>query len=518
VAHAACTGPQALVSQLRAKPNTANAILLGNWFAGHQQFACAVQTFRNALKADPESGQLHYLEGLALAANGENAAALDAVRQATELDPKVIKPHLVLASLLDEGGKSAEAEQQWRLALGIDPVSIPALEGLSADLLAREDYAAVIVLLRNAPRTVKLSINLSQALGNLNYLDDAAKVLNEAMQQNPQSFDLVKAMTVALVSMHRYEEAIKLLQMTVDAHPENIDAQVELFRILVLTNHFDRASKLAPVLLPLRPHDSEVLYLCGSVARAMGDNDKAKALLEQAVGIDPNSFYSRYNLGMVLVLLHEWKEAEENLNKAVELGVPLPEVHFELAKALKGLGQTERATSEMAIYQQMKKSDETALEAASAVAQGDKDLADGKISEATRHYRDAAEQEPKNAAYKFKLSIALRKAGDAAGERAQLEEAVRLDPKLAGAQDRLGYLLSREGDTDGAVARFRLAVQAAPAWPEAWIHLSGELAMGAHFAEAQQAVAKALELDPNNALAKRLSDRLTHDPAAQNQP
>ena len=115
----------------------------------------------------------------------------------------------------------------------------------------------------------------------------------------------------------------------------------------------------------------------------------------------------------------------------------------------------------------------------------------------------------------YKLSIALHKAGDQAGERAQLEEAVKVEPKLASAQNQLGYILSRAGDADGAIEHFRMAVQAAPAWTEAWINLAAELAVGAHFSEAQDAVAKALVLDPGNAQARALSDRLARDPAAQ---
>ncbi|MGA9672266.1 MAG: tetratricopeptide repeat protein [Terracidiphilus sp.] len=512
--HAACTGPDALVRQLRAHPGIDNAVLLGSWYANHQHFACAAEIFRAALKTDPKSAQLNYLAGLALIADGKPEEALPVVRQAVQLDPSVIKPHLVLGSLLDQEGKRDEAEQQWRLALKIDPKSIPALEGLSDNELAREDYTAVIVLLRNAPRTEKLSINLSKALGKLNYLEDAAKVLTEAMQQSPQSFDLVRAMTVVLVNMHHYEEAVKLLQNASDQRPGDIDAQVELFRILVLTSHFDRASKIAPVLLPLRPHDYEVLYLCGAVAHAMGENEKARDLLDQSVKINPDFFYSRYYFGIVLVLLREWQAAKENLEKAIELDVPLAEVHFELAKALKGLGETGRATQELELYQKLKKDEESGLEAASSSAQGDHDLADGKLDEAMREYREALAEEPSNAGYKFKLSIVLGKSGDEAGERAQLEDAVRLDPRLAGAQNRLGFVLSRAGDADGAVAHFRLAVKAAPAWPQAWINLAAELAVTAHFSEARQAVNRALELDPNNAQAQQLSDRLARDPAA----
>ena len=96
-----------------------------------------------------------------------------------------------------------------------------------------------------------------------------------------------------------------------------------------------------------------------------------------------------------------------------------------------------------------------------------------------------------------------------------MEAAIKLKPDLAEAQEQLGYLLSRSGDADGATEHFRMAVRAAPAWVQAWINLAAELAEGGHFAEARDAVATALRLDPGNTEAGELSDQLARDPGAQ---
>jgi tetratricopeptide (TPR) repeat protein len=514
-ARAACAGPQALLAKQRAHPTSENAIVLGSWFATHQQFECAVKTFQDALKADPKSAQLNYLDGLALIGWGHVSEAIPAIQESTRLAPKVLKPHLMLAHLYEQAAQRARAEEQWKLALGIDPHSETALEGLSGDLLAEKDYIGVVQLLQTAPRTERLSINLARALGLLNQVDAAGAVLTEAMKLAPGSVPLASAMTVVLFKQARHQEAINLLQHVVEANPGNQDAEVQLFRVLVLTNHINQARPMAPKLLAERPHDSEVLYLNGIVERILGDYAQAKAHLEEAVSLDPEFFNSRYDLGMVLVFLHEWKEAAEQLEKAIALGAPEPQVHFELAKALRGLGENDRAQEEMKQYQQLKKAEEANLEAVTSARQGDKDLEDGKVKEALAHYREAAEREPDNAGYKYKLALALHQAGDTEGERAELEKAVKLNPELAGAQKRLGYLLSQSGDTAGAIEHFRLAVQAAPAWVEAWINLAGAQAEAGQFDAARDAVATALRLDPANAEAHELSDMLVRDPAAQ---
>jgi tetratricopeptide (TPR) repeat protein len=513
--NAACAGPKQLTANLRAHSTAENAIQLGNWFAGHKQFECAADTFRGALKTNPESAQLSYLEALALVNAGHSGSAVLLLQNSIRLEPAVDKPRLLLANLYEHDGQHALADEQWKQALAIDPKSDTALEDFSSALLARKDYAGVIGVLQNAPRTEALAIRLAQALTALSYLDGANTVLLEAMKLSPDSLPLANAESVVLVKQRSYPEAVKLWAYMTEHHPGDRAAEIPYLRVLVLTEHNDLGRPLGLKLLAQTPHDPEVLYLNGVLDHAVGDYAASKAHLEEAVAQVPDFYYSRYYLGVVLVALHEWKEATENLEKAIALGDTEPKVHFELATALRGLGESEQAAQELKEFQNMKKSDDDALEAASRTAQADGELTAGKVQEAIAHYREACDAQPGKASYKFKLSLALHKAGDLEGERAQLEQAVKLEPGLAAAQRQLGYLLARAGDADGAVEHFKMAVNAAPGWVDAWINLAAELAVEAHYPEAREAVAKALQLDPGNAQAHKLSDRLAQDPAAQ---
>ena len=102
----------------------------------------------------------------------------------------------MLAFALDQSGKRQEAEEQWRQALAIDPKSTIALEGLSQDLLDRGAFIDVVLLLRAAPLTEKLSIDLARAFGNLNMLDEARNVLTQALNAHPSSLPLSSALIV----------------------------------------------------------------------------------------------------------------------------------------------------------------------------------------------------------------------------------------------------------------------------------------------------------------------------------
>jgi Flp pilus assembly protein TadD len=514
-AHAVCNGPQDMVAKMRAHPTGENAAQLGNWYANHRQFACAAETFRAGLKADAGSAQLHYLLGLALAAQKQPEAAVAELQRAEDIDPQALKPHLLLGSLYDEKEEPAEAEREWRKALTIDPKSEQALEGLTGNLVRRQEYAPVVQLLQQAPRTENLSIELARALSALNYAHDAEEVLKEALAEHPGSVPLQRAMVVVLVKQRNYEGAIKVAKSVMAAHPDNFDAALDTLRLTVLHEHLDEAAALGPKLLAKRPKDPELLFLNGIIQRGLGDLAKAKAYLEESVTLEPDFVDSRYELGSTLVVLKEWAEAKQQLEKSIELGETNPEVHFVLAKAMRGLGDNERAAEETRKYQELKRADEQRLEAADSAAQGDGALKADDVKTAIAHYREAIEGQPRNAAYHFKLAIALNQSGDTTGARQELEKAIELNPGQAGPQNALGYLLTQAGDAEGAVKHFQAAVQAAPGWPEAWINLAAELAATRRFSEARQAVGKALELDPENQQAKELKEQLARDPAAQ---
>ena len=61
---------------------------------------------------------------------------------------------------------------------------------------------------------------------------------------------------------------------------------------------------------------------------------------------------------------------------------------------------------------------------------GDEELKRRQGAGRDRPLQEAVAAQPDNANYKYKLALALHKAGDTDGERAQLEQAVKLIPLL----------------------------------------------------------------------------------------
>jgi Tfp pilus assembly protein PilF len=94
------------------------------------------------------------------------------------------------------------------------------------------------------------------------------------------------------------------------------------------------------------------------------------------------------------------------------------------------------------------------------------------------------------------------------GEREALQKAVQIDPGMAIAHRQLGYLAFNDGDFVSAEDHLRKAVQAAPTYADAWVSLAATLGTESRIPEAQQAVQRALEIDPQNANAIDLQKQL----------
>lgn len=505
----ACSAPAPLEAKLRAQPDADTYKELGNWFGDRKLYPCALEAFQNALKLEPGSAELHYLVGLTLYASGHPEEALQPLGQSIYLMPEVLKPRLLLAAAFDSLQRHQDAQSQWEAALRIDHLSIEALDGMSKSLMAQGDNMSVIEVLRDAPRNETLTLDLAQAYGKANMLDKASEVLGKALQKNPSSLPLTSAMVTVLVRQFHFLEAGHVALNSVRLHPGNFEAQTLYLRVLVLNGDSVNAKPLARKLLAAHPHDFDILYLTGILDNLAGQYAIGRTHLEEAVALNPNYYNARYNLGVSLLELKEFPEARIQLAKALELGGTEPEIRFKYATALRNLGETELAKQQLDLYQKQLQLNQRYALAASKTAQGDKEFATGDPQKAAADYREAAEATPEDPQVVYKLALALDKTGDTAGEHAALEQAVKLNPGFALAQNQLGYLASKDGDSAGAEAHFRLAVQAAPGYTQAWISLAATLAMESRLSEAQEALASALKLEPDNADALQLRKDLT---------
>jgi tetratricopeptide (TPR) repeat protein len=503
-----CQAPPSLQATMDDHPNAAAYAELGAWFGQHNQYDCANEAFRSALKLDPASAKVNYFLGLSLYSTGKVEAALGPLQESAQLDGNAIQPRLLLATALHGLGRRSDAETQWNAVLKIDPANKDALGGLSNSMMDGGDFMVAIDLLRNAKRDEDLDLDLARAYGLAGMLDEAAATVKDAMAADPTSLRLTNALATVYLHQLRFQDAAALLGAYLQQHPNEIESQVLYLRVLVLNNDFATARPLGSKLLASAPRDFDVLSLNGILEREAGDYPAARNHLQEAVKLQPEDYATRYNLGAALAHLNDAAGARQQLEKAIALDPSQAEAHFQLAAVLRTTGETQAAQEQLKTYQELQHAAAARSEAETKAKLAAQKLAAGDTEQAVALYREAVAATPDNALLNYHLAVALHQAGDAAGERAALEQAVKIDPTFALAQNQLGYLMTRSGDPGAAEAHFRQAVKSAPAFTDGWINLAATLALEKHFLEAQEAVANALRLEPTNAQALQLSQDL----------
>jgi tetratricopeptide (TPR) repeat protein len=510
-ARAECTATPELEARVHDNPDVNAYTDLGTWFAQHQQFECANQAFREAVKLDPTSAKLNYFLGLSLYSSHQAEGAIAPLQQSIQSDAKAMQPRILLATVLTALGRKDDAATQWQAALQIDPASTDALDGLATLLTDGGNPAAAVALLKPAQRDEDLNIDLARAYGQAGLLDDAERTVKDALVADPSSLRLTNALATVYVNQHRYQDAAKVLHDFVQQHPDDLDAQVFYLNALVLNSNRDEARPLAKKLLVALPHNFDVLLQNGMLEREAGDYATARDHLREAVALEPQRYDARYNLGAALANLNDAAGAKEQLEKAVALDPLQMQGHYQLGLVLRTLGDTAGAHEQMKLFQQLDSASVGQSQADTKSKLAAQKLAAGDAQGAISLYREAVAASPDDAHLIYQLATALHKGGDLAGERSALEQAVKIDQTFAVAQNQLGYLLSREGSAASNAAaegHFREAVKAAPEFTVAWVNLAATLGAEAHYAEAQEAVATALRLDPKNADALQLSQQL----------
>ena len=505
---APCQGPPALEARLQAQHDERSYMELGNWFGDHHQFSCAEQVYGSGLKHYPQSAPLNYLMGLALYSEGKYEAALEPLLISVKLDGKEIKPYLLLGEALSRLGRAPDAAQAWQAALQIDPHEKIALDGMAKALISIYAYDEVITLLTPETADENLSLDLGVALGGASQLDDAARVLGDAIKKYPDSARLVDALVTIYVHQLRYKEAVRVSGELARRRPSDLEAQRIYLRALLIDSDQEISLPLAHKLVQRAPRDSDILFLCGKAERLAGDFENARKHLEEAAAINPKHYNTHFDLGAVLAQMHEYGEAEKQFELAIELGDADPEVHSELAQALRKQGKTEEAAEQLQIYQAKVKQKSDNTLAMQKATQGDEAAAKGDKKQAAALYKEASDTLFREAKLAYRWAMVLDGLEDYSTERLALERAVEDDPASALAHNQLGYVYSKLDETALAEEQFRQAVKAAPKYVPAWISLAASLAMQSKYPEARQAIESALKVDPGNKDAQELRNSL----------
>ncbi len=298
--------------------------------------------------------------------------------------------------------------------------------------------------------------------------------------------------------------------------PDSTAAGVHLGEVYLAQNFPDRSRAHLEALLRKSPSTPSAWAVLGQIALSMREYAVAVQIFEQTLAAVPEANRLHYPLALAYRGLGETEKAKEHLAQRGSVGVRPPDP---LVDELKSLATGERVhllRGRLAFrsgrYQEAADAFARAVASKPDSARARVNLGSalamaGEQDAAIVQYREVLELEPGNATVQFNLGQML-KASDPQAAYDHLSAAVRLEPKDSGARYELGRLLLQSGHGAEALPHLAEAASLTPFGEEIRLAHASLLVDLGRYAEAKDDLSQALELIPQSGMLAHALARL----------
>ena len=316
----------------------------------------------------------------------------------------------------------------------------------------------------------------------------AIRMYEKAVELDPTFAVAYAKLSSAHVDMYweYYDHSDKRLEKAKDAIEKAVQLNPELPEVCLALGHYyyhghldyDRALERFAISRKSQPNNSELLLSIGWVQRRQGKFKKAVVTLKEASELDPLSNKLVVQVGVTLMLLREYAEAERYYDRTIELAPDKPTSYYFKARLyLCWQGSTEKARAVLEeVLQFIKPSEEPGTGIANLLV--DIDVYDGNYQGAL----DRLSLEPEDIDYTtYFIPKALRYAriyrymGNNQKAKEYYEQAIDIlkskiaeDPNDARFHSSLGIAYAGLGRKEDALREGKLGEKLLPVTKDAW--------------------------------------------------
>ena len=304
-----------------------------------KQSGAAVTYWREAVTLAPYDPDLRLSLATALMDDGQNDAAAAQLNEMVQQNPKSGLALLNLGAVLYREEKYSESADAYRRASQLDAVSDSAKLSLTKVLitLVRFDEAKPFLepYVRDHPASMEAHYLLGITYQGLGMLVQSISELERAVQLNETDFDSQYKLGSVLREDGKYEEAISHLKRAVTLKPDSQGAHFQLCRAYHQTNQQELADQENFVFQRLQKtvvdqRRATVLENEGAQDVKDGNLQKAVSAYKEALQVVPQDAKVRYDLALVFEKLRDRDSERALLLQAVALDPSIADVHNQL--------------------------------------------------------------------------------------------------------------------------------------------------------------------------------------------
>jgi tetratricopeptide (TPR) repeat protein len=382
-----------------------------------------------------------------------------------------------------------------------------------------EEALTSLALAEGEPKEALTALLLrSRLLQELGKDKESATLLDEAFRRSPNDTTLLLALMKAHVAADRPADALRLAHHLTQINPDNVASWRALLETAMSVGHYAEAVEAAGKVLAMDPDDGIVARYQALSLSKMGYLKDGILALQGHLETHPNDRDGWHDLGILQVQNNQNAEALESFGKSRELDRSNPATLLALGTLLAKMDRPEEALEPLTGAVKLRPE---AVETHFNLAQVQERL--GNLDAALDEYSRAAAASESHVESAICLGTLLAKMGRLSEARSQLEAAADKNPHSLPLLFNLACVYSALGDHYRSYMAFKRLNHHEPFDNEAWVLRGKELAQSlgieegsvlswitrgedlyarGSYVEAHECFRRALDLDPQNAVAR----------------
>lgn len=458
---------------LQFEPQSIGAqILRANALAGLKDLDGAIRDIQEAIRLDPSQSGTYANLGAFQFARGQGVEAEQAFKQAVEADPKSAEARLALGNFYWQSGRQKEAEGELLEATKVDPNNAIANRALATFFMATGRAA--------------------NAEAYLKRLADGGK-----------DGSAVLALADYYLGMDRAAEAMPILEGAAKQPELMVEANARLAALAYADNRREDGHKIIDAVINQHPKDPVGLLVKTRFLVAESRYPEALVRVQEAVQIDPNSAAAHYLRGTILVATNDWDQAVNAFNEVLKINPKAVPAQLQLARIELRRGRTEMSVQ---LAQEAVANSPQDPVARLFLARGL--LSRGEVQRAENEIRPLLERYPETSVVHAVAGAVWAAKNDRVAARRAFDKALSLDASSVDALSGLVSLDLLEKKPAAALERVGARLTAVPENGPTLLLAAQVYAATNDAARAEEALKKAIEVDPSNLAAFELLGRL----------
>jgi len=417
------------------------------------------------LKTNPNDPDALVYKGQILLRQGRATDAADTLQQVLHNDPNNAVAHYHLGVAFEQMGNLGRAENEWREAVRLRPDLMDAYKTLAASDLRRNAWDS---LARDADPIITLQAALPDGY--------ALRAISE-------------------MNRNQGDKALADLRKAIEVAPQSPVGYIHLGNFYRRQNKYKDAENFYEQALQRDPNAADALGGIVELNILQKQPEKAVARVQQQLKAQPTNSNYHYLLGALLFNNQDLKNAEAELNRAVEIDKTNGDAVLKLGQVQVARGAGDQAIKTYQTYLQNNPRNANFL-----IVLGQLYETLHKWEDAKQTYQKALQIQPDNPLASNNLAyVMLQEGGNVDVALSMAQTARRGNPSSANYADTLGWAYYKKGAYASAVDLFKEAIKLNkdnPDDPDFHYHLGLAYQKTSQPALAKQQFERALKINP----------------------